>query len=105
MFARWTNGLYYKGIIDSETADSFHILYDDSDTINHTKTDSKAIVMDVAPPKWAVSVGTEVIAWWPNRVIYYPGRVGIIEPDRYYIEYDDGDKGWARLDQIRVYNV
>ena len=105
MFARWTNGLYYKGAIESETSDSFRIRFDDGDNITHSKTDSKAAVLDRTPPRRDVSVGTEVIAWWPNRVRYYPGHVDKIEEGRYFIKYNGGDEGWAQLDQIRIYNM
>ena len=104
VFARWTNGLYYTGVIDSATDTTFHVLYDDGDEITLEKSDPKAIVMNTVPKPSAVTVGTEVIAFWPNRVRYYPGYVGEIKGDEYYILYDDGDEGWARLDQLRVYS-
>ena len=106
MYARWTNGLYYRGVIDSDTADTVHIKFDDGDQITHKRNDLKAVVLDKTPPKDVVVQGTVVIAFWPNRAQYYPGVVAKVDysrQDSYYILYDDGGKGWARLDQLRIF--
>ena len=103
VFARWTNGLYYTGVIDSATDTTFHVLYDDGDEINLEKSDPKAIVLNKVAKPSCLAVGTEVIAFWPDQVRYYPGYVEEIKDGKYFILYDDGDKGWARPDQLRVY--
>ena len=83
---------------------TFHVLYDDGDEINLEKSDPKAIVLNKVAKPSCLAVGTEVIAFWPDQVRYYPGYVEEIKDGKYFILYDDGDKGWARPDQLRVYS-
>jgi hypothetical protein len=55
-----------------------------------------------APSPW--KVGDRVLApWEPDRL--YAGKVAQIQDDQALIQFEDGDAGWVRLDQIRALTV
>jgi hypothetical protein len=47
-------------------------------------------------------LGTSVKANWKNQGIFYPGKIGEIKDDQYYILYDDGGKEWTTADKIKL---
>lgn len=50
-----------------------------------------------------IAVGTAVIAKWDDGN-FYPGKVAKIVGRAYFINYDDGDQGWAPASWIVVKN-
>merc|ERR1712146_94326 len=50
-----------------------------------------------------IEVGDRVIAYWDGRAYAFAGKVQKEEPDRFYIIFDDGDKGWK--DATKVYKL
>ncbi|XP_078361140.1 uncharacterized protein LOC144645435 [Oculina patagonica] len=109
VFARWTNGLYYRAFVVSATDSSLSILYDDGDTITHQKSDSTAVILDVLPSRIDVATQPRVIAFWPGRVRYYPGVIEYIINDfrsspntLFHVQFDDGDKRDQEFYQMRI---
>lgn len=106
MFGRWTNGLYYRGVIDSKTALQVHVKFKDGDDIWSNLDDRRAVIPDVEPFFDGVFVGSRVIAYWPSASVhrYYPGTVARVNSSTYtfYVYYDDGDKGWVPLSKLRT---
>jgi hypothetical protein len=84
-----------------------HIKFDDGDKISHDPSDVTAIILDTSPNPGAVFKGSRVVGFWPNRNMYYPGYVATVDKQkphevRYFVQYDDGDKGWVNVDQLRL---
>ena len=106
MFARWTNGLYYRAFVVKATDSSVSILYDDGGTIDHSKSDIPAVVLDRMPCGTELYVGQRVIGFWPGRVRYYPGTISSInageDNGKYHVKFDDGDERDVHLYQIRI---
>ena len=82
-------------------------MFDDGDRIAHPPCDVAAIVLDTTPNNpAAIMRGSRVIAEWPKSCKLYPGTVFDVDKNnpcrmRYYIHYDDGDKGWVYLNQLK----
>ncbi|XP_078361400.1 uncharacterized protein LOC144645723 [Oculina patagonica] len=102
VFARWTNGLYYRAFVDSATASSLFILFDDGGTITHQKSDSTAVILDVLPSKTDLKSKPRVIAFWPGEVRYYPGVIKYEIHHLFHVKFDDGDERDEELYQIRI---
>lgn len=106
MWGRWTSGDYFKGKV--ERVDSkIHILFNDGDRISHSPSDVTAIVLDTTPNPGLVARGSRVIADWQGKPKWYLGTVMSVDKNnpyevRYHIFYDDGDKGWVNVNQLRL---
>ncbi|KAK3747925.1 hypothetical protein QZH41_000563 [Actinostola sp. cb2023] len=106
VWGRWTNNQYYKGKVDKVDS-KIHIVCDDGDRIEHSPSDVTAIILDTTPNPESVTKGSRVIAEWPRRSTLYPGTVVKVDRNnpykvRYYVHYDDGDKGWVVMNQLRL---
>ena len=75
VFARWTNGLYYRGFVKTSDSLTVSIHYDDGDKITLAKSDKTAVILDTIPQEDDIQQGQRVIGYWPNRVRYYPGNI------------------------------
>ena len=111
MFARKTNGLYYRGFVAQASSSSVFIRYDDGDTITLFKNDSTAVILDILPCYFNIMSGQRVIGFWPGRTRYYPGEVtykkstcgaACYQKAVYYVIFDDGDRRMQDFNQIRV---
>ena len=111
MFARWTNGLYYRGFVTSVSATTVHVNYDDGDTITLPMNDFETVILDKLVCYSDVYAGQRVIGFWPGRTQYYPGVVqskvvtGSLEcfqKQVYNVVFDDGDKRLEDFNQIRL---
>jgi hypothetical protein len=98
VFAEWRPNSWYHGKVGTACAQGFTINYDDGDVKCCTISQ---IVADVIPAASAVKVGARVLALWGNGS-YYPGTVSAIAGNEYSINFEDGDKGKATLDHIRL---
>jgi len=111
VFARWTNGLYYRGFVTSVSSTTVGVKYDDGDTITLPKHDLEAVILDALVCYTDVHVGQRVIGFWPGQTRYYPGTVeskvhtGSVECFQnqvYNVAFDDGDKRKENFYQIRL---
>ena len=75
VFARWTNGLYYRGFVARANSSTVFTRYDDGDTIIPHKIDRTAVILDKLPCYSNIKPGQHVIGFWPGRTRYYPGAV------------------------------
>lgn len=99
VYAEWVKNGWYHGTAGEQCEDgNYMIFFDDGDT---KCCNTGIIVKDVVPPKTSVLPGKSVLAEWTNGK-YYPGKVTVINDDTYSIDFDDGDKGKVRLEQIRL---
>ena len=75
VFARWTNGFYYRGFVSDVTDLGVSINFDDGDKITLSKIDKTAVVLDKIPLDGALTRGQRVIGYWPKYVEYFPGHI------------------------------
>ncbi len=68
---------------------------------NH-RSDTDSIVFDMDPNPSEVTVGTKVIAHWSGLSAMLPGIVDRQEGSKYFVLYDDGDKAFNSIQQIRI---
>lgn len=100
VFAEWVVNGWYHGSQGEACGNGFMIYFDDGDKKCCAAT---VIVKDIIPYPSSVTAGKKVLAEWTNGK-YYPGTVSSISGDSYNINFDDGDKGTVRIDQIRLRN-
>ena len=101
VWAKALNGDYYKGMI-SGLGEKVHIKFDNGDTIAHERSAEDCVVYDKDPATEDIVINMRVIGHWPGIPAKLSGTVIKIENNRYYVHYDDGDKGWNSLAQIRI---
>jgi len=75
VFARRTDGLYYRGFVTRASSTTVFINYDDGDTITLQKKDAAAVILDKLPCYRDVQPGQRVIGFLPGKTRYYPGDV------------------------------
>ena len=111
VFARYTNGKYYRGFVESVTSSTVYIRYDDGSSITLPIRDHSAVILDELPCYTDVHAGQRVIAYWPGRTRYYPAKVKSIisrgsdtcyQKDVYNVVFDDGDKRREDFNHIRL---
>jgi len=111
VFARYTNGKYYRGFVDSVTSSTVHIDYDDGSTTELKMSDPSAVILDELPCYTNVDPGQRVIAHYPGRTRYYSATVkskisrgsnACYQKDVYDVVFDDGDKTRDDFNQIRL---
>ncbi|XP_031568493.1 uncharacterized protein LOC116303153 isoform X2 [Actinia tenebrosa] len=95
------NGDFYKGVVTG-LGQMIHIKFDNGDTIAHDRTDPECVVFDQDPDASEIQIGTRVIAHWPTLPAYLSGKVIGMEHQKYYVEYDDGDKHHNSINQMRI---
>ena len=105
VFARWTNGLYYRGYVNNADRTTISINYDDGDKITLSKNDKTAVALDKIPLVDEVTIGQRVIGYWPNRVYFLPGYLSKLCNDgkKYYHVFDDGKERCQEIFQIRTF--
>ncbi|EDO30387.1 predicted protein [Nematostella vectensis] len=106
VYARWTNGLFYPGSVE-RVGSKIEIKFDDGDRIAHDPSDVTAIILDTSPNPGSVDRGSRVIAAWPGKSMFYLGTVDAVNREhvyepQYHVIYDDGDKGWVTVNQLRI---
>ena len=111
MFARYTNGKYYRGFVESVTSNTVHIKYDDGSSITLKKSDPSAVILDKLPCYTVVEPGQRVIAYWPGQTRYYPAKVkskisrgsnACYQEEVYDVVFDDGAKRRENFNEIRL---
>lgn len=79
-----------------------HIKFDNEETVAHERDAKDCVVFDMNPNPEDIEINMRVIAHWSSIVAYLSGTVIKIEGQKYYVHYDDGDKGWNNIRQIRI---
>ena len=102
VFARWTNGLFYRGFVTKATDSQVFINYDDGGTIWLNKNDKNSVILDKLPQPKSVLPDQRVISYWPGRVRFYPGTVKSRDSTGYFVEYDDGGERNNKIYDIRT---
>lgn len=104
VFARWTNGLYYRGFITRASDWNVFVNYDDGDTITLNKQDRTAVILDVIPQVTEILLNERVIGFWPGRTRFYPGHVTSIDAvnQTFDVQFDYGDRRIESLGEIRL---
>ena len=104
VFARWTNGLYYRGFVSKSVSLTVSINYDDGGKITLAKNDKAAVILDKIPQDNKVKIGQKVIGYWPGRVRYYPGQISKFCDDgsKYFLKFNDGDERCEAVYEIRT---
>ena len=111
VFARYTNGKYYRGFVESVTSSTVHVEYDDGSTIELKMSDPAAVILDELPCYTDVLPGQRVIAYWPGQSRYYSATVkskmsrgsnACYQKDAYNVVFDDGDEIREDFNQIRL---
>ena len=112
VFARWTDGRYYRGFVTNVTSTTVVIKYDHGATIRLHNIDRTAVILENHLPCYTdVYPGQRIIGYWPNRERYYAGVVTLkkdtvsaacYQKAVYHVAFDDGDKRIQDFHQIRV---
>lgn len=55
----------------------------------------------IATPENQFDVGDRIEGNWKSGGTWYPGKIGRIQGEKVYIQYDDGDVEWTTLQYIR----
>ena len=89
-------GKYYAAVITQVDGEKYLVKYasDGSEewtTVQYLKT----------PEKGVYKVGDAVEGNWKGGGTWYPGKIGKVEGERYYIEYNDGDVEWTTSAFVR----
>lgn len=102
VFARWTNGLYYRGFITRASDRNVFVNWDDGDTITLDKRDRTAVILDVIPQVSEILLNEHVIGFWPHSTQFYPGHVTSIDAvnQKFYVQFDDGTRRIGTLCEI-----
>ncbi|CAB3983607.1 Band 5 [Paramuricea clavata] len=101
VWAKALNGDYYKGAVTG-LGEKVHIKFNNEDTIAHERDADDCVVFDMDPNPEDIQINTRVIAHWSSISAYLSGTVIKIEGQKYYVHYDDGDKGWNSIRQLRI---
>jgi hypothetical protein len=99
VWAQWLPNAWYHGKVDKKGAAGLHVTFDDGDQADRPLG---LIVVDRAPNKEDVKVGTHLLAIWTDGKVY-PGTVTrVIAGGKYAIQFDDGDSATVGLDDLRL---
>ncbi len=63
VYARWTNGLYYRGFVSRSASSTVSIRYDDGDKTTLPKNDESAVILDKIPQDFKLEIGQNVIGY------------------------------------------
>jgi len=50
-------------------------------------------------------VNDRVLANWTQDEFWYPATITEVEGERFYVEFDDGDKEWITSDRLMSINI
>jgi hypothetical protein len=89
-------GKYYACVITQISGDKSLVKYtsdgtEEWTTAQYLKTTEKGVYR----------VGDEIEGNWKGGGTWYSGKIGKIEGERYYINYNDGDVEWTTVEFIR----
>ncbi|XP_065053913.1 band 4.1-like protein 5 isoform X2 [Rhopilema esculentum] len=101
VWAKSFNGDYYRGQVTA-LSEKVYIKFDNGDTIAHDRTDEECVVFDMDPNPSEVEIGSKVIAHWSGLSAMLRGTIEKKEGEKYFVLYDDGDKAYNRIQQIRI---
>ena len=106
VFARLTNGLYYRGFVQEVvySTSTIVIVYDDEVKINLPKNDESAVILDKIPQDSELEIGKVVIGNWPNDTKYLPGRISrfCVPGEKYFVIFDNGGERCEAIYEIRA---
>lgn len=97
VYAPWDNGVWYHGKVDKKCDRGLHVVLDDGD---ESCAAPGELVLDVVPAAGSIRVGTLVIAKWSDD--YWAGTVTAVKGTTASIEFIDGDKGEAKVSELRI---
>ena len=105
VFARCTNGMYYRGFVSYANRSTISINCDDGEKIMLSKNDKTAVVLDKIPLDGKIALEQRVIGYWPNRDGFYPGRISKYcdNGKKYYLMFDDGYERCQDIFEIRTF--
>lgn len=94
VLANWSHDTYwYPATIRDIDGERTYVRFDDGD--KEWTTCDNLTKLDIEP-------GDKVFCRWKGGQYYFPGRVGRMDGEKIYVEYDDGDKEWTTISYIRV---
>ncbi len=106
VFARLTNGLYYRGFVQEVlyNTSTIAIVYDDGGKITLPKNDESAVIPDKIPQDSELEIRKDVIGFWPSDAKYLPGRISrsCNLGEKYFVTFDNGDERCEAIYEIRV---
>jgi hypothetical protein len=93
VLALWTPGnAYFIGTAVEKAEDGFLIVFEDG---------TAEVVAQDKVRKNDLKAGSKVLARWTDGN-FYRGEIAKVVGRAFYIQYDDGDKGWAPFAWIAV---
>lgn len=105
IFGRKSDGLYYRGTVTNVRPSAVSVSFEIGESADLDTTSNNVVHDKINNPR-CILVNSRLIAPWPSRSMYYPGRIQaldpVIGPLRVYVFYDDGEEGWASQSQLRL---
>ena len=92
VLAYWRpTGSYHAGTVINSDGGRYHVVFEDGDQANDLSDG------DIKP--FDLKVGQKVFAKWTDGS-FYPGTIANITGRAFFINFDDGDKGWTSMSGI-----
>ncbi len=92
VFGYWkSTGSYHVGTVVNNDGGRYHVVFEDGDQVNDLSDG------DLQP--FNLQVGMKVFAKWSNAS-FYPGTIANITGRAFFINFEDGDKGWTSMSGI-----
>ena len=102
VWARVEKNCFTKGIV-TVVSDYVQIKLESGKKIQHKRDSVESFVPDFVPHITEVHIGSRVLAKWCNRLeTFYSGTVTAVRGGYFEIRYDDGDRGYNELTEIRL---
>ncbi len=89
-------GKYYAAVITQIDGQKYLVKYASDGSEEWTTAQYLKI-----PEKGVYKIGDAIEGNWKGGGTWYPGKIGKIEGERFYIEYNDGDVEWTTGEFIR----
>jgi DUF971 family protein len=101
VWAQWRPNAWYPGKVSKTTGLGLHVDFDDGDNAD---LPAPLVVIDRAPKKADVQVGTRVLGLWTDGK-FYPATITEAAKDgTYHVQFDDGADRSVGLDDLRLLN-
>ncbi len=98
VIAWWPNekDWWYAGVICESAPDEIEVQYDDC---------NRATLKGNQVRPFNIGVGSRVYVRWRGGESYYPGRVGMVDGNAFFVQYDDGDEEWSSVSAMRFHQA
>jgi hypothetical protein len=94
VLAPWGRAFLFAGTVNKIGEDEILVSFDDGDI--------GWAAEDQVRPLEMIAVGSRVECRWKGGSAYYAGVIAQMNGDQIFVHYDDGDREWSTIGQMRV---